>query len=1379
MALDFLSLKLVVNNRRSVIEPEFKINIVVNDLMIKGGTFYAIYDEDTGFWVTNRNASVNIIDREIDRLIEGDEKLKSAVAEGVNVLYLKWTSNGSFDRFLKFCERQCCDNYKKLNQTILFDNDKVSRGCYATFKLPYAIGVNDDCPSWNRFMDTLYGDDRVKIEWCLGLVISGDFKVLHKFLAIEGSPGSGKSTILHIIEDMFNGYCTTFSAKALTSAADRFALSPFAEFPIIGFDHDADLSRIDTNSRLNALVSHDKLTVDEKNKKLYSDKFNVFLFIGTNESIQMTNAKTGLSRRAIVARPTNNLIEASEYRELLERVKFEYPAIARKCLDYYNKNKKKFIDYFDTESFINTNHIYDFFSEMYFEYSKNTDKIWLNRLWNDYQRYLEETKYQYGFNRQKFAKEAREYFYIFKDSAKINGKTYRNVYQGFKANKFIAENDLEKNALPRDIPEWLKLTSADPENNQFNMLYSDCMMQGCKVVNDSEIPKTGWDNVFEKVKNCLNETVLTHYVLLGGNNIVIDFDLKDENGEKSLEENLKAAAKFPKTYAEVSKSGKGLHLHYIYDGDVSRLSRLYDDGIEVKVFTGKSSLRRRLSLCNDEEIATISSGLPLKEDTKVIDGNVVLNEKAIRTIIKRNIFKEYHADTSSSINYIYKTLEDAYNNDVNYDVSDMKNDVTMFAAQSSNQSARCLKLVGNMHFKGKKYENEDIGASEYGGIMMNEVGTTAGFGDELDYHGRDGFDLDKLKEREKNFVFFDTEVFPNLFVLVWKRAGNENHPVTWINPTGAMVEDLVRNNDLIGFNNRNYDNHILYARILGYNEADLYELSQKIINAPKGAKQNYKFSEAYRLAFTDIYDFASASNKKSLKKFEIELGISHVELGLPWDESVPEDMWQKVADYCINDVVSTEVVFNHLYSDYTTRVILADISGGNIYDSTNTLSTRLIFQGNRNPQGEFCYRDLSKPVGVGELSDSVKGFLSEHAKSMMNEPFDSESILPYFKGYKFEGGKSEYKGVDPGEGGYVYHEPGIYWNVALIDVASMHPHSAIAECLFGPRYTEVFHELVLARIYIKHKDYEKLSSVLGGRLSRYAKLVESGVIKGKDLSTALKTVINSVYGLTSAKFKNPFRDDRNIDNIVAKRGALMMIDLKEAVEAKGYKVAHIKTDSIKVANADPEIVKFVQDFGRRYGYEFEFEAVYERMALVNKACYICRFASTDFCQEKYGFIPDENEEYSLQWSATAAQFAEPYVFKTLFSHEEITFKDMMQTKSVQTRMELDCNEGMGEGEHNYRFVGKEGSYVPVIDGVGGGYLYRISYKEVVDENGKVEKVPKYDSVSGTKGYKWLESEVALKKGGMDIVDRGYYRTLVDDAVKVISEFGDFDEFVSV
>ena len=305
----------------------------------------------------------------------------------------------------------------------------------------------------------------------------------------------------------------------------------------------------------------------------------------------------------------------------------------------------------------------------------------------------------------------------------------------------------------------------------------------------------------------------------------------------------------------------------------------------------------------------------------------------------------------------------------------------------------------------------------------------------------------------------------------------------------------------------------------------------------------------------------------------------------------------------------------------------------------------------------------------------------------------------------------------------------------------------------------------------------------------------------KTLAGALKIPINSVYGLTSAKFPNKFRDPRNKDNIVAKRGALFMIDLKHAVQEKGFTVAHIKTDSIKIPNATPEIIKFVQDYGKKYGYEFEHEATYSKMCLVNDAVYIAK--------ESYG--DDEGK-----WTATGAQFAVPYVFKTLFSHEAIVDEDLNEVKAVtgDSTLYLDMNEGFPDvteyenelknrqynenkqslekfhpkklnpnfGEytnadlekyisdgHHYEFVGKAGAFVPIKPGFGGGILYRVAK----DTNGNL----KYYAAAGTKGYRWLEKEIAVAREKMGDVDFSYFNSLVDDAVNDISKYGDIGWFL--
>lgn len=369
-------------------------------------------------------------------------------------------------------------------------------------------------------------------------------------------------------------------------------------------------------------------------------------------------------------------------------------------------------------------------------------------------------------------------------------------------------------------------------------------------------------------------------------------------------------------------------------------------------------------------------------------------------------------------------------------------------------------------------------------------------------------------------------------------------------------------------------------------------------------------------------------------------------------------------------------------------------------------------------------------------------------------------IINSFPGYEYVDGKNIYRGDDLGKGGYVYAEPGMYGNVALLDVASMHPNSAINLNAFG-EYTQNFKDILDTRIAIKRGDFEKARHLFGGRLAPYLQ----DETTANNLAQALKIAINSVYGLTSANFDNPFRDVRNKNNIVALRGALFMRTLQDEVMKRGFKVAHIKTDSIKIPDATPEIIEFTMNFAKQYGYEFEHEATYDRMCLVNDAVYIAKYASPEDCEKQYGYIPGDNKKKGGKWTATGTQFQIPYVFKRLFSKEDIQFDDLCETKSVTSTLYLDMNEKLDEGEHNYVFIGKIGRFCPIKPGCGGGILYR-------------EKDGKYYAATGSKGYRWLESEMVQQLGREEDIDHKHFIEMVDTAIATINKHGDFEWFVS-
>lgn len=896
--LDFLMIS-TRSTKRGVIEiyPKFIIK-KSSDLMIRGGDFYAIWVEERGLWSTDEQDALSIIDKYLDKYAEEN---KSKFEGHVRIMHMWDAESGMIDTWHKYCQKQMRDSFHQLDDKLIFSNTKVSKKDYSSKRLPYPL-EKGNVSAWDKLISTLYSpEERHKIEWSIGAIVTGDSKHIQKFMVFYGSAGTGKSTILNVIQKLFEGYYSVFDARALGSSSNSFALESFKTNPLVAIQHDGDLSRIEDNTRLNSLVSHELMTVNEKFKAAYSNRFNAFLYMGTNKPVKITDAKSGLIRRLIDVTPSGNKLTKREYDDVTKRIDFELGAIAKYCEDIYRKDPGAYDDYVPVAMLGASNDFYNFVLDSYFTFKEQED-VPLKSAWELYKTYCDEANVPYPFSKRIFKEELKNYFRDYKDRYTKNDTRMRSVYIGFRADKF---EDEEKEEVQTPKIKLIEFNSTE------SIFDKDCGKYPAQYATSKGTPSKKWDNVATTLDDI--NTKELHYVKVPENHIVIDFDIPDENGEKSLERNVEEASKWPPTYAEFSKSGKGVHLHYIYTGDPKKLSAIYADHIEVKVYSGKSSLRRKLTKCNNLPIATISSGLPLKGEDKVVNFETIKTEKGIRTLIKKNMKKEIHPGTKPSIDFIYKILDDAYKSDLKYDVSDMKPAVLSFAASSTHQADYCIKLVNKMQFKSEE--------------PSLPVGSRP----------------------EDQIVFYDIEIFPNLFLVNWKYDGEDKPVVRMINPKPAEIEELIKYK-LVGFNCRRYDNHMLYARLMGYNNQQLFNLSQKIINEGKGF-----FGEAYNISYTDVYDFAA--KKQSLKKWEIELGIHHQELGLPWDKPVPEELWTQVAEYCDNDVIATEAVFHKLKGDFTAREILADLAGMSVNDTTNTLTTRIIFGKERHPN--LVYTDLA------------------------------------------------------------------------------------------------------------------------------------------------------------------------------------------------------------------------------------------------------------------------------------------------------------------------------------------------------------------------------------------------------------------------------------
>lgn len=1420
---------------RLEVYPEFFID-KSEDLMIRGGDFYAVWDEATGMWSRNSKLVRKMVDIDLREL---QEKLKADPRnEGtkVTVRDMRSNSSGSWKSFLRYIE-SLPDDYHQLDEKLIFQDTKTTKTDYASKRLPYSM-QEGDISAYEEIVSTLYApEERAKFEWAIGSILAGDSKKIQKFIVFHGPMGTGKSTIMNLIEKLFGGYktgyCAKINAQALVGGNVGFALTPFAKSPLVGIDQDSKLSRIEDNTILNQIVSHDTLEINQKFKDLYESSAQCMLFMGTNEPVKITNSKSGIIRRLIDVEPTGNIISPeSRYEQLIGKMDYELGAIAKHCLDVYKKMGKSYYSkYIPKRMMLRTDPFFNFMLDNLEVFQRNGG-VTANELWAMYKSWCDDSGMDFRLKRFQAIDEAKSYFEDFEERVYMNGKQVRNWFSGIKTEKFKSElKDIRKEHFgsQKDVPGWLEM-------KETGRSLLDQILADCKAQYGDEKPSLYWKDVNTVLRGI--DTRQTHYVQPPHNLITIDLDKKNSEGEKDFMENVRAIVRLglPETYAELSKGGRGIHLEYWYDGESDDLSRLIEEDVEVKVMTGNSALRRRLSLCNNLPIAHISSGLPIKKKKAVINEYALKDAKHLHNKIMMALRKEVEPKaTRTSMMYIRDCLKEAQEKGIEYDFKYLDNAIYSFAANSTHSQDFCIGIYKELKLR---WPEETV---------ANSVPDPA-----------KQIVLSKWVQ-DAPIILFDVEVLKNLFIVVYKEVGPKKKCTTMINPKPYEMEALF-NTKLVGFNNRGYDNFIMWAAYKGYTNEQLYELSQQIIVG--GDRMPDK--NAVNISFTDIYDYCST--KQSLKKWEVEISqkreaqiekarklmaegksisetaeaiklpqeylecymdgtlqvIGHKEFAWPWDQPLPEDKWDECAKYCVNDVLATEQVWIETQSDFKAREILAEISGGSVNDTTNQLTAKFIFGDTKDPWKQFVYPDLKA---------KFPGYSFAHGKSYYRHEIQVPD--PWQENYAAICERYPKRVVDArpsdhimvvdeliGEGGRVYANPGMYHNVKTFDVASMHPSSIIAENGFGP-FTKRFKEIMDIRIAIKHKDFEGAKKMLDGKLAPYL----DDPAQAKQLSFALKIAINSVYGLTAAKFQNKFKDPRNIDNWVAKRGALFMETLRLKVQALGATVVHIKTDSIKIADPTPEVEAFILKYGKDWGYNFEVESIYNRICLVNDAVYIAKCS-----------MDPENGDEAGHWTATGAQFQHPYVFKTLFSKEPIKFVDLCETKSVKTEMYLDMNEakpdveplekrqekllkGLGktfgadlqnvmdvydgfapdyisenlwkkypdEGlrdaawsaiseirqleeeiikAHDYQFVGRTGSFCPIISGKGGGKLLRKG------TDGK------YGAVGGTKDYRWLEADFVKSRNYQENIDMSYFRDLADVAMQTIGVYGNFELFVS-
>lgn len=388
-------------------------------------------------------------------------------------------------------------------------------------------------------------------------------------------------------------------------------------------------------------------------------------------------------------------------------------------------------------------------------------------------------------------------------------------------------------------------------------------------------------------------------------------------------------------------------------------------------------------------------------------------------------------------------------------------------------------------------------------------------------------------------IFYDIEVFKfdSLIVLMDKTETEIAH--FWSLPEGEFKEDspngfeglsdVITGHTLIGYNNYNYDDVVIYEMLKGRPQSTIKAVNDKIIagvDMSSERKLALKELERRKVKTLDCMQQIDVS-KPGLKKVEGNMGRSIIESSVPFDIDRPltDAEKEEVLSYCRYDVRSTIAVYRLREKSYfETKAFLAGMYGDGKCErwNTTTIAGNLLL--------ETKVPSWSRPKLPDGMWKNTKGIPDE--------------VWSMWEGISYETRKSKPKPITIrkydcdftfGMGGL--HGVALYGSrftdVKLLDVSSMYPSIITILDALG-KGTEKYRSIKDERIAIKRSDPVK--------------------------SAALKLILNSVYGNLKNEYSILYNPMASAS--VCIYGQISLFDLCRRLYEAGYTLVNVNTDGV-------------------------------------------------------------------------------------------------------------------------------------------------------------------------------------------------------------------------
>ena len=413
----------------------------------------------------------------------------------------------------------------------------------------------------------------------------------------------------------------------------------------------------------------------------------------------------------------------------------------------------------------------------------------------------------------------------------------------------------------------------------------------------------------------------------------------------------------------------------------------------------------------------------------------------------------------------------------------------------------------------------------------------------------------------EDLLFYDIEVFEYDALVVFMDIDGNEVGHFWNNGYREYVEDpsgfegiaeLITGKTLVGYNNYNYDDHILTAMMDEVRSMPhiLKAINNTIIESGKYTdKINPLIHSIDTMQQIDV-------SRPSLKQIEGNMGMSIVESSIPFDIDRPltDDERYETLQYCRHDVRATIEVYKLRRKSYFETKsgllqMLPEEEAKTAYRwNTTTLSAKVLL-------GDSSLMEWEKLKGLEKYWGNVEGIPSE-VWDMWESCTTDEGILS----------KGKTKTVKAYGCSFVFGMGGLHGAPSKPircnrckhkDVASMYPSSIVHLKALGEA-TDKYDQMRLERVAIKHSDPVKAG--------------------------ALKLILNSVYG----NFKNRYSALNNprASATVCIYGQIALFSLCRELSKAGYKVINANTDGV-VYLEDPELNDRDEEICAEWEKEFE------------------------------------------------------------------------------------------------------------------------------------------------------------------------------------------------